>query len=164
MPEHQPDRHGEVNAGSGDPYRFSGPVYLTGPFNGAPYGLSIPVEAAAGPFDLGRLVTRVSIGVDPHSARVIAASTLPTIFKGVPLRLRNISVIVNHPNFLLNPTNCGPLSTDSALTSTLNAGQNVPSPFSVNSCNALAFKPKFEAATSARPIRRRSKRTVRACA
>ncbi|HEV7528748.1 MAG TPA: hypothetical protein VGO29_07620 [Solirubrobacteraceae bacterium] len=138
-----------VNAGSGDPYGFSGPVYLTGPFNGAPYGLSIPVEALAGPFDLGRLVTRVSIGVDPHSARVIAASTLPTIFKGVPLRLRNISVLVNRPNFLLNPTNCGPLSTDSALTSTLNVGQNVSSPFSVNSCSALAFKPKFEAATSA---------------
>ena len=87
--------------------RSAAPSILTGPYNGAPYGLSIPVEAAAGPFDLGKLVTRVSIGVDPHSARVIAASTLPTIFKGVPLRLRNISVLVNRPNFLFNPTNCG---------------------------------------------------------
>jgi hypothetical protein len=138
-----------VTAGSGDPYPFSGPVYLTGPYNGAPYGLSIPVEAAAGPFDLGRLVTRVSIGVDPHSARVIAAATLPTIFKGVPLRLRNISVLVNHANFLLNPTYCGALSTDTSLTSTLSAGQNVSSPFSVSECTALPFKPTFEAATSA---------------
>jgi hypothetical protein len=138
-----------VTAGSGDPYQFSGPVFLTGPYNGAPYGLSIPVEAAAGPFDLGRLVTRVSIGVDPHSARVIAAATLPTIFKGVPLRLRNISVLVNRANFLLNPTFCGALSTDTSLISTLNAGQNVSSPFSVNECTALPFKPTFEAATSA---------------
>ena len=95
---------------------------------GAPYGLSIPVEAAAGPFDLGKLVTRVSIGVDPHSARVIAASTVPTIFKGVPLRLRNISVLVNHPNFIFNPTNCGALSQDSSLTSTTGAGPTSPGP------------------------------------
>jgi hypothetical protein len=138
-----------VSAGSGDPYQFSGPVFLTGPYNGAPYGLSIPVEAAAGPFDLGRLVTRVSIGVDPHSARVIVASTLPTIFKGVPLRLRDINVLVNHSNFLLNPTNCGGLSTDTSLTSTLNTLQNVSSAFSINSCSSLPFKPSFEAATSA---------------
>jgi hypothetical protein len=138
-----------VGAGSGDPYPFSGPVYLTGPYNGAPYGLSIPVEAAAGPFDLGRLVTRVSIGVDPNSARVIAAATLPTIFKGVPLRLRNISVLVNHANFLFNPTNCGALSTDTSLISTFNATQNVSSPFSVNDCGALPFKPTFQATTSA---------------
>ena len=138
-----------VNAGSGDPYPFSGPVYLTGPYNGAPYGLSIPVKAEAGPFNLGTLVTRVSIGVDPHSARVIAAATLPTIFKGVPLRLRNISVLVNHQNFLFNPTNCSPLSTDTALISTGNASQSVSSPFSVSDCSSLAFKPTFEAATSA---------------
>jgi hypothetical protein len=138
-----------VSAGSGDAYPFSGPVYLTGPYNGAPYGLSIPVEAAAGPFDLGRLVTRVSIGVDPHSARVIAASTLPTIFKGVPLRLRNISVLVNHTNFLFNPTNCGPLSTDTTLVSTANATQGLSSGFAVTDCGSLPFNPKFEAATSA---------------
>jgi len=138
-----------VTAGSGDPYQFSGPVYLTGPYNGAPYGLSIPVEAAAGPFDLGRLVTRVSIGVDPHSARVIAAATLPRIFKGVPLRLRNISVLVNHAKFLLNPTNCGALSTDTSLTSTFGAAHSVSSPFAVSDCSSLPFKPAFTAATSA---------------
>jgi hypothetical protein len=138
-----------VSAGSGDAYPFSGPVYLTGPYNGAPYGLSIPVEAQAGPFDLGKLVTRVSIGVDPHSARVIAASTLPTIFKGVPLRLRNIEVLVNHPNFVFNPTNCGGLSQDTSLTSTSGAGQTLSTAFAVTDCGSLPFKPTFEAATSA---------------
>jgi hypothetical protein len=138
-----------VYAGAGDPYQFSGPVYLTGPYAGAPYGLSIPVEAAAGPFDLGRLTTRATINVDPHSARVIATSTLPTIFKGVPLRLRNISVAVNRENFLFNPTNCGALSTNTTLTSTFNASQGLSSPFAVTSCNTLPFKPAFSAATSA---------------
>ncbi|HLB20872.1 MAG TPA: hypothetical protein VK605_02100, partial [Solirubrobacteraceae bacterium] len=82
----------QVGAGA-EPYSFGGPVFLTGPYAGAPYGLSIPIHAAAGPFDLGDVVTHATINVDPHSARVIATSTdLPRIFKGVPLRLRNISV------------------------------------------------------------------------
>jgi hypothetical protein len=139
-----------VGAGSGEAYGFSGPVYLTGPYEGAPYGLSIPVEAAAGPFDLGRLTTRATIGVDPHSGRVIATSTLPTIFKGIPLRLRTLSVAVNRPNFLFNPTNCGPLSTDTTLTSTLGASSTpAAAAFAVTGCNTLPFKPAFSAATSA---------------
>ncbi len=139
-----------VASGAGAPYQFSGPVYLTGPYAGAPYGLSIPVEAEAGPFDLGRLTTRATINVDPHSGRVIVTSTLPTIFKGVPLRLRNISVAVNRANFLFNPTNCGPLSTDTTLNSQFGATQSgLSSPFSVSGCDALPFKPAFSAATSA---------------
>jgi hypothetical protein len=134
----------------GDPYAFSGPVFLTGPYAGAPYGLSIPIHAAAGPFDLGNVVTHVTINVDPHSGRVIATSTdLPTIFKGVPLRLRNINVVVNRKPFLFNPTNCGPLATDTLLSSTLGATQGVSTAFAVGNCNALPFKPNFSAATSA---------------
>jgi hypothetical protein len=134
----------------GDPYPFTGPVFLTGPYQGAPYGLSIPIAATAGPFALGTLVTRATINVDPHTSRVIATSTLPTIFKGIPLRLRNIGVNINRPNFLFNPTNCGPLSTDTTLTSTLGATQGgLSSAFSVGNCSALPFKPNFSAASSA---------------
>jgi hypothetical protein len=132
----------------GEPFGFSGPVYLTGPTNGAPYGLSIPIEAAAGPFDLGRVETRVAVGVDPHSARVIATATLPRIVGGVPLHLRGISVAVNRPSFLLNPTFCGQLATDSKLTSTFNASQIASSQFGVTNCGALAFKPSFKVASS----------------
>jgi hypothetical protein len=138
-----------VGAGS-EPYAFSGPVFLTGPYNGAPYGLSIPVEAAAGPFDLGRVTTRAAISVDPHSARVIVTSTLPRIVGGVPLRLRSVSVDVNRANFLLNPTNCGELHTESLLTSTFNATSPASSSFQVANCSALAFKPNFTATTSAK--------------
>ncbi|HTB70873.1 MAG TPA: hypothetical protein VK707_07835 [Solirubrobacteraceae bacterium] len=139
-----------VYSGSGsEPYAFSGAVFLTGPYQGAPYGLSIPVNAAAGPFQLGTLTTRASISVDPHTARVIVSASVPTIYKGVPLRLRYISVAVTRENFLFNPTNCGGLSTDSTLSSTLGATQGLSSPFAVTNCNALAFKPSFSAATSA---------------
>jgi hypothetical protein len=139
-----------ANVGAGDPYPFTGPVFLTGPYGGSPYGLSIPIHAAAGPFDLGTIVTRATISVDPHSGRVIASTTLPTIFKGVPLRLRGISVAVNRPNFLFNPTNCGALATATTLTSTFNATQGLSSPFSVANCNALRFKPTFAVSSSAR--------------
>ncbi len=136
--------------GSGDPYSFTGPVFLTGPYDGAPYGLSIPIHAAAGPFNLGSVVTHATINVDPHSGRVIATTTdLPAIFEGIPLRLRGIDVAVNRPSFLFNPTNCGALSTDTTLTSTFNATQGLSSPFSVTGCNTLPFKPAFSAAASA---------------
>jgi hypothetical protein len=137
-----------VGAGP-EPYAFSGPVFLTGPYGSAPFGLSIPIATVAGPFNLGTVVTRAAINVDPHTSRVSAASTLPTIVKGVPVRLKTISVLVNRPNFLYNPTNCGPLATESTLTSTFGTPQPLSSPFQVGNCGALAFTPSFSASTSA---------------
>ncbi len=138
-----------VLAGAGsEPYEFKGPVSLTGPYNGAPYGLSIPVPAVAGPFNLGTVVTQVGIGVDPYSGRVIAASNLPTIEGGVPLRLKSLSVLVNRASFLLNPTNCGTLATESTLHSTFGASGSASSPFQVQNCSALPFTPSFKAETS----------------
>jgi hypothetical protein len=140
-----------VSAGAGPtPYAFSGPVYLTGPYQGAPFGLSIAVPAVAGPFNLGTVVTRATISVDPKSARVIATSVLPTIVKGVPLRLKTISVAVNRQGFLFNPTSCSPLSTDSVLTSTLGGTQSLSTPLQLTNCSALAFKPSFKAKTGAK--------------
>jgi hypothetical protein len=141
-----------VGAGSA-PTAFSGPVYITGPYAGAPYGLSIPIEAASGPFDLGRAVTRASIGVDPHSGRVVVTSSPTTIVKGVPLRLKTLSVAVSRASFLFNPSNCGRLETNSTLTSTYGATQILPSPFQVSGCGALPFKPTFKASTSTRTSR-----------
>jgi hypothetical protein len=141
-----------VSAGAGsEPYPLSGPVYLTGHYDSAPYGLSIPVSVVAGPFNLGTVVTRATISVDPHTARVTVATTnLPTIVGGVPVRLKTLSVAVNRPNFIFNPTNCGPLATESTLTSTFGATQGLSSPFQVGNCSALAFKPSFKTATSAK--------------
>jgi hypothetical protein len=147
-----------VSAGSGsEPYGFSGPVYLTGPYDGAPYGLSIPVRIAAGPFNFGTITTRATITVNPYTARVTATTTnLPTIVDGVPVRLKSLKVEVNRPSFIFNPTNCSPLATESALTgfaqlpSSSGANQSLSSPFLLDACNALAFKPSFKASTSAK--------------
>jgi hypothetical protein len=140
-----------VSAGAGpSPYSFYGPAFLTGPYNGAPYGMAIVVPAVAGPFNLGNVITRASIAVDPSTGRVIVTSNVPTIVKGVPLRLKGISVVVNRPGFLINPTNCAALATESTLTSTFGATQSLSSPFQVANCNKLAFKPSFGAASGAK--------------
>jgi hypothetical protein len=141
-----------VTAGAGtEPFPLSGNVYLTGPYDGAPYGLSIPVSVIAGPFNLGTVTTRATIKVNPNTARVTVATTnLPTIVGGVPVRLKTLHVEVNRPSFIFNPTNCSPLATESTLTSTFNATQSISTPFQVGGCSALAFKPVFKVSTSAK--------------
>jgi hypothetical protein len=141
-----------VTAGSGSsPYTFTGPVYMTGPYNGAPFGLSIAVPAVAGPFNLGTIVTRSTININPTTARVTAESVLPTIVKGIPIRLRSLNVDVNRQGFLLNPTNCAVEATESILTSTFGAVQTgLSSPFQAEGCSGLGFKPGFTASTGAK--------------
>ena len=145
-----------AEAGSGStPYPFNGQVYLTGPYGGAPYGLTIETSGKAGPFDLGSgpcncVLSRGTLNVDPYTARVTATTNLPTIVKGVPLRLRKVTVNMNRQGFLVNPTNCGVLATETTVTSTFGAEQKLSSPFQVGNCKALAFKPKFGAASSAK--------------
>ena len=144
-------------AGAGPtPFLFTGgTVYLTGPYNGAPYGLSIVVPAVAGPFSLGNVVTRATINVDPYTARVTVTSVLPTIFKGIPLRLRGVTVAINKQGYLINPTNCSTFATESTVSgftpgSSAVATQSLSSPFQVNNCGGLAFKPSFKSKTSAK--------------
>ncbi len=148
-----------VNAGAGsEPYGFVGKVFLTGPYGGAPYGLSIVVPAIAGPYNFGQVITRAAIGVGLYSARAVVTATLPTIVEGVPLRLRDVDVDVNRPKFLFNPTNCSPLATESLLSgfvpgSSAIAEQSLSNPFQVGECNKLAFTPKLTASTGARVSR-----------
>lgn len=134
-----------VAAGSGTPYTFNGKAYLTGPYQGAPYGLAFKVPTIAGPFNLGEEVTRAKIEVEPYSSRVIVSSTLPTIKGGIPIRMRSLTVNVSRPNYILNPTNCQLEATESTATSTLGTTASLSSPFQAEGCSALAFKPAFSA-------------------
>jgi hypothetical protein len=150
-----------VLAGSGSqPFSFTGPVYLTGPYQGNPYGLSIKVPAVAGPFNFGTVVTRAGITVNPFTSQVIVTSTLPRIRSGVPLRIRSISVAVNKPGFMINPTNCSAFKTLSTVGgfTTLEPGgatasSLAESPFQVANCNKLKFSPKFNASSNAKTSR-----------
>lgn len=140
-----------VTAGSGEPYTFTGNVYLTGPYNGAPYGLSFVVPVVAGPFNLGTEVKRAKIEVEPYSSRVIVTSTLPTIRDGIPVRLRSINVSVTRANFMVNPTNCAAEQTESTVKSTFGTEVAISSPFQAEGCSSLAFTPSFSASTSGKP-------------
>jgi len=144
-----------VTAGSGsEPYGFSGSVFLTGAYEGAPYGLSIVVPAVAGPFNLGNVVTRAAIGVEQYTSRVVVtAASIPQTKGGVPLRLRTLSVTVNRPNFLFNPTNCSPLASESGLTSAFSATQALSTPFQVTECSKLPFKPSLSVYSGAKTSR-----------
>ncbi len=147
-----------VAAGAGpEPFSLSGPVYLTGPYAGAPYGLAVVVRAIAGPYDLGTVVVRAAIRVDRRDAHLtVDSDALPTILKGIPLRLRQVDVRVDRPGFLLNPTACGPKTVGSSIRSTDGSNHTPAAGVApVTGCDRLAFTPALEATASGRPTRNR---------
>jgi hypothetical protein len=135
-----------TGAGPGsNPFFLSGKVYLTGPYKGGPYGLVVIVPAVAGPLDLGTVVVRQALNIDPTDAHVtVTSDPFPTILKGVPLRLRRVDVNLNRPNFTLNPTSCNPMQITGNLTSAAGAAANDSSRFQVGGCTSLGFSPKLK--------------------
>jgi len=135
----------EVGAGAGpDPYYTAGHAYLAGAYEGAPLSLVTVVPAVAGPFDLGAVVTRAALHVDPFTAQIKAVSDpLPRIIEGIPLDLRSIVLKLNRPNFTLNPTSCNPMSIGGSATSVFGQPAPLSQRFQVGGCNALPFKPKL---------------------
>jgi hypothetical protein len=151
---------GEVTVQTGpgaDPFLVTGgKVYITGPYKGAPYGLSIVVPAKAGPYTLagttgnGLVVNRSAISVNPETgALTVTADPLPTELDGIPLQLRLVTVTINRPEFTFNPTDCDNPAVKGTLTSTEAASASVSSSLQVLDCAKLQFKPKFSATTGA---------------
>jgi hypothetical protein len=138
----------QTAAGTGsDPIFVGGSAYLTGPYKGAPYGLAVVVPAVAGPYDLGTVVVRQALYVDPTTAQVTAVSDpFPTILQGIPLRIRRIDVDLDRPDFTVNPTNCDPMAITATLTSTGGLSAPVSSRFQVGGCQELPFAPKLKIA------------------
>jgi hypothetical protein len=134
-----------VGAGPGsNPFFIDGSVSLTGPYKGAPFGLSTAVRVIAGPFDLGMVVVRQAIFVDPVDAHItVVSDPLPTIVKGVPVRLRSINVDVNRPGFTLNPTSCGPKQIKATMVSVTGAIHQATQRFQVGDCQALKLRPRL---------------------
>ncbi|HEU4701716.1 MAG TPA: hypothetical protein VFS37_04475 [Conexibacter sp.] len=139
--------HATVAAGVGsNPFWVGGGrVYLTGPYRGAPYGLAVAVDAVAGPFNLGTVVVRQAIHVDPITAQLsVVSDPFPTIVKGVPLHIRSVRVAVDKPRFMVAPTNCSTQSVGGTATATDGLRASLTSRFKVGGCKDLAFAPKLE--------------------
>jgi len=131
----------DVGAGAGPtPYYAQGNVYWAGPYKGAPFSLAIVTPATAGPYDLGTVVVRVPLRVDPETARVSAVSDpIPSILQGIPLDIRSISFRIDRPDFTFNPTNCDPFSVEAAETSTLGRSAKLANRFQVGDCGRLRY-------------------------
>ncbi len=149
-----------VASGAGShPFEITGTVYLTGPHDGAPFGLSIVTPAVAGPFNLGLVIVRARIDVNPENSTLTVTTdetgpyTVPQILDGVPLRLQRITVNIDRPGFMFNPTSCAAQQITAAVSGSQNAVADVASPFAAASCKSLAFKPQFVVSTSAHTSR-----------
>jgi hypothetical protein len=132
-----------------------GKVYLAGPFHGAPFSLVAVTSAVVGPFDLGTVVLRFGLNIDPYTAQVSvsprSSEPIPTIIQGIVTHVRDIRVYIERPGnapFTLNPTSCNPMAIGSTLNSSLGASATVTSPFQAASCANLKFAPKFAVSTS----------------
>ena len=150
----------------GKPFSVKGGrVYMTGPYGGAPFGLSIVNPAKAGPYDLEAgtpcdcVLVRAKIEVDPiTSALTITTDNsgpykIPTILKGIPLEIQHVNVTVTRPGFTFNPTNCSSLAVTGAISSAQGASVPVSEHFEVTNCAKLKFAPKFAASTSGKTSR-----------
>jgi hypothetical protein len=144
----------------GNPYTVKGgKVYITGPYDGAPYGLSIVNPAKAGPFNLGQVVVRAKIEVNPENAALTITSdasgpyAIPQIIDGIPLQIKHVNVSVDRPDFTFNPTNCAPQEIGGSLTSSQGAVSTLHVPFQVTNCAVLKFKPIFSVSTSGKTSR-----------
>jgi hypothetical protein len=137
---------GTVNVGAGSgpsPFYVRGHAYLAGPYKGAPLSMAILTPAVAGPFDLGTVVVRAGLYVDPETAQItVRSDPIPQILAGIPLDIRSIAVNVSRNQFTLNPTSCDPKTL--AATVLASASQaSVSNPFQVGGCSALPYKPKL---------------------
>lgn len=146
----------EVGPGT-DPYLVTGgKVYLTGPYKGAPYGITVVEPATAGPFTLsgttgnGTVVVRARITVNPAtSAAIVTTDPFPTELDGIPLQVRQVSVTVGaNDGFTFNPTSCEKMAVDGTLTSVADATANESSSFQVTNCAALRFQPTLTVSTA----------------
>jgi hypothetical protein len=146
----------ETGYGVGQTLSYApGTLYLAGPYHGSPLSVVAIDSAKVGPFDLGTVVIRSAIRVDRQTAQVAIDSAgsdpIPHILQGFPLRLRDIRIYIDRPNFMLNPTNCDPFAIVSTLTGAGGAFDNpaddqpatAPSPFQVSNCSGLSFAPKL---------------------
>jgi len=135
----------DVAAGAGPtPLHVQGTAYLAGPYKGAPLSVAVVTPAIAGPFDLGAVVVRAALQVDPETAQIHAVSdSLPQILEGIPLDVRSIALRMDRPQFTLNPTSCDPMQIVGSALSSLGQRASLTSPFQVGGCQSLPFKPKL---------------------
>jgi hypothetical protein len=142
-----------------------GNLYLAGPYRGSSFSVVAIDSALVGPFDLGTVIVRSAVRIDPETAQASIDATgtdpIPHIVEGIPIHLRDVRAYIDRPNFTLNPTSCAPFTVASALNG---AGQRfgdisddtlatATSPFQAFDCGSLGFRPQLSMRMAGRPRR-----------
>ncbi len=132
-----------------------GNLYLAGPYRGSAFSVVAIDSALVGPFDLGTVIVRSAVRVDPQTAQASIDATgtdpIPHIIDGIPIHLRDIRAYIDRPDFTLNPTSCEPFKVASALNG---AGLRyadrsddtlaiASAPFQAFDCASLGFRPRI---------------------
>ncbi len=159
--------HSIVGAGVGDVLSETpGKLYLAGPYHGSALSLVSITSATAGPFDLGTVVIRFALRINPTTAQVEVDSTgsdpIPHILDGIVVHVREIRVYVDRHDFMINPTNCEPLAIANTIggaggdiaSAADDTNSTVTSRFQAAECQSLKFKPSFSASTTGKTSRK----------
>jgi hypothetical protein len=149
--------HTLAGAGVGSALTYvGGQIYLAGPYKGDPLSVVSVTPAVAGPFDAGTVVVRLALTLNPQTAEVEVdganSDPIPHILKGIVLKVRDLRVYVDRPNFTLNPTNCDESSAKATLfgsyLNVFDPADDVPVHLSTRyqaaNCLNLGFKPKLD--------------------
>ena len=132
-----------------------GKLYLAGPYHGDPLSVVSITPAVAGPFDVGVVVVRVALTLNPVTLQVevdgSASDPIPHILAGIVLKVRDLRVYADRSKFTLNPTNCQAFKVRAtafgSFANVFDPADDVPvslsDRFQAANCARLAFKPSF---------------------
>jgi hypothetical protein len=148
--------HTTVQSGPGQyplvvpqPGQPQAPIYLTEGYKGAPFGLSVVVPIHVGPFTLPTQVVRAKVEINPITTEItITTDPLPQYVAGIPTDLRTIDTVIDHPEFMFNPTGCEPREFAGTAYGEEGAAAPISSHFQMGSCQSLKFAPNFKVSTS----------------
>lgn len=119
-------------------------VFLGGAYKGAPYSLIVRVPAQAGPFDLGTVVVRSAIHVDPATARVtVESDPLPQMLEGVPISYRRIHLEADRDRFTVNPTSCAAKEIRASFVGSSGATAAAAAGYQATECARLRYGPRL---------------------
>jgi hypothetical protein len=135
-----------VDVGSGsEPLELkTGRIYLAGPYGGAPLSLAIVLPAVAGQLDLGTVLLRSKLSINPSSGQLKLAGELPLMQEGVPLNLRRVLLDLDRPGFMRNPTSCRAAAIEARVGGVAGATADSSMRFQVHDCGALGFGPRLQ--------------------
>lgn len=143
------------------PVTLSGPVYMGGPYRGGLLSLIAALPAKVGPLDLGTTVLRSAISLRSTDGGLdVSSDDLPRFVQGIPVDVRSLTVDLNKPGTLLNPTDCSPLSVSGTLTSALGDTATTSAPFQATGCDKLPFAPAITAVAGGKGNTGKGKRPV----